>query len=181
MRKYVMLSKTATWLLTASLMMLLWIYPLVAHAQGTGLTSTLPAETPVSDFVMMLMKIIFSVLGILATYLTTRAISYFEKKAKIEIPADTEKMIFDWADQAVGLAHEKAHQVLQKTGTSLNGNEKLDIATQFVMDLAKKHKLDSIAEIKLNEYINAKLGIKRLEENGVIAPPLLTETIVVAK
>lgn len=159
------ISKLVTWILTFSVLCLVWIYPAIAHAQGTDISDA--TGSPVGDLLMMLMKVVFSVLGLVATYLTTMAINYFQKKTKIEIPASTEKMLFDWADQAVGLATEKAHQVLQQTGKSLNGPDKLNIAVQFVLDLAKKHNIDAIAEEQLKDYINAKLGAKRLDDVGV--------------
>lgn len=166
MRKFATFSKIATWVLTIGVFVLIWA-PSLAYAQAT---TTEPAPGSASELMFMLLKIVFSILAVLASYLTIKAIKYFEKKTKIDIPATTEKALFDWADQAVGYAHEKSHQVLKKTGKKLDGNEKLGLATNFVLELVKKHKLDEMAETKVKDYIEAKLGTKRLEEPGVPPP-----------
>lgn len=167
MRKFATFSKIASWVLTIGVLTLVWLFPVIAYAQEAPAAE--PAPGSASELLFMLLKIVFSVLAVLASYLTIKAIKYFEKKTKIDIPATTEKALFDWADQAVGFAHEKSHQVLKKTGKKLDGNEKMGLATNFVMELVKKHKLDEMAETKIKDYIEAKLGTKRLEEPG--APP----------
>jgi len=168
MRKFAIFSKISTWMLTVGVLTIVW-FPTLAYAQ----TAPLPPEQvgPASELLFMLLKIVFSVLGLVATYLTIKAIKYFEKKTNIDIPASTEKTIFEWADRAIGFAHEKSHQVLKSTGKKLDGNEKLSLATGFVNDLVKKHKLNEIAEGKLKDYIEAKLGTKRLEETPTPATP----------
>lgn len=178
-------AKTATWGLGFLILLLLWVvHPLAVHAQGAGSGSgVVVVDTPSSPFgelLLTVMKIVFSALGIVATWLTTKAITYFQNKTKIDIPAATEQMLFAWADQSVGLAAEKAHQILQKTGTALSGEEKLNIASQFVLDLAKKHNLEGVLEDKVKNYIEAKLGIKRIDDMGVSnvgTPPADSPTV----
>src|SRR5690348_8768232 len=86
---------------------LLSLYPITAFAQGEATTGS-----PAGDLLMSVLKIALAGVSILGSILVSKAITYFEKKTKIDIPAATEKMLFDLADQAVGLAHEKAHQAL---------------------------------------------------------------------
>lgn len=150
----------------STVLIFLICYPIAAFAQEA------PPETvgPASELLFMLLKIIFSVLGVVGTWLAIKGVKYFEKKTKIDIPAASEKALFDWADQAVGFAHEKSHQALKSTGRKLDGSEKLSLATGFVLDLVKKHNYDVIAETKLKDYVEAKLGTKRLEEPGVPPP-----------
>jgi hypothetical protein len=155
----------AAWLLAMLVLVGLWMYPGTAFAQAE-----VPGEeAPAAELLTMIVKIVFSVVGILGAYLSTKAIKFFEKKTKIDIPAATEKTIFEWADKGVSYAHEKAHQAAQAGGRKLNGNEKLNIALQFVSDLVQKHNLDAIAEERLRRYIESKLGEKRID--GGALPP----------
>jgi hypothetical protein len=184
----------ATWMLTAAILLLLWVvHPLVAHADGVSTVA--PADTstsPMGEVLMMILKIVFSVLGVVATFLTTKAITYFQQKTNIAIPAAAEQLLFDWADQAVAFAYEKAHQVLQQTGKAMDGDAKMNVALQFIMDLVKKYNIDNVMEDKLKNYIEAKLGAMRIDAGGGPAPspaPTVsptppaptTETVVVAK
>lgn len=192
MRKYATASKLCSFFITAVVICILWL-PAIAHAadgSGSGAgsgsavaaaaTDTTTAAGSASDLLFILLKIVFTILGILATYLTTKAITYFEAKTKIDIPAATEKTISDWADQAVGLAYEKSHQVLQKTGQKLDGNAKLSIATDFVMGLVKKYNLDQVAETKVKDVIESKLGTKRIDDTGVSQPATPAPAPVIA-
>mgnify|MGYP003417569591 CR=1 FL=1 len=169
MRKFATFSKIATWALLLGILALVW-FPAVAYAQDAA---PVPTEQvgPASELLFSLLKIVFTILGLVATYLTVKAIAYFEKKTKIDIPAATEKTIDEWADRAVGFAHEKSHQVLKQTGKKLDGNEKLSLATGFVNDMVKKHKLAEITEAKLKDYVEAKLGTKRIEGEAVTESP----------
>ncbi len=153
-----------------TIVLLVWSCPVFADTVEDSTGSVL------GDFLMTLLKIALSALSILVSILTMKAITYFEKKVKIDVPAATEKMLFDLADQAIGLAHEKAHQVLQDEGKVLGGNEKLNIALQFVMEIAAKHNLEGVAENKIKDYINAKLGVKRMD-----TVPIDSDTVVIAK
>lgn len=170
MTKHARFSKVLTWALTLSVIALIWLYPLIAYADAGTVTPDPTPAGPVSEIFTMALKIVFSVLGLVASFLTMKAIQYFEKKTNIDIPASTEKMILDWADQGIGFAHEKSHQILQKTGTKLDGNEKLNLAAGFVADLIKKHELDAVAETKLKDYIESKLGTKRMDPQVPVVP-----------
>jgi hypothetical protein len=172
MQKKFTMSRLASWTLFLTVIALVWLYPLIAHAQGSGSgdgsgassgASGADTTSPLGEVLLTAVKIVFTILGGIATFLTLKAIKYFEKKTKIDIPQATEDLIFSWADKAIGFAHEKAHQVIQKTGKSLSGPEKLDIAVAFVMGLVTKYGLDTSIENKLRDYIEAKLGMKRIE------------------
>lgn len=176
MNRTIAFYKTTTCVIMASILLLVWIYPTTAFAWDVGETT----GSVGGDLIMLVLKLVLSVVSVLGSILIMKAISYFEKKTKIDIPAATEKMLFDWADQGIGLAHEKAHQILQKEGTVLGGNEKLNVALQFVLDIATKHNLEGLAEEKLKDYINSKLGSKRIDETGITTSPN-PETVVIAK
>lgn len=160
----------------AAALLLVWLFPALVYADGID-TST---GSAVGDVLMIFVKIASFVAMLVGSFLITKLIAYIDKKAGIDIPAATEKTLLDWADQAVGFAYEKSHQLLQNEGTVLNGNDKLNIALQFVLNIAKEHNLEGVAENKIKDYINAKLGMKRLDDNGVV-PPTETESVIVAK
>lgn len=164
------MTKASNKLILVLVVLLVWNYPVIVIAQGLANNSV----ESVPDILMLLLKTAFSILSVLVSVLLVRVISYFEKKTKIDIPAATEKMLFDLADQAIGLAYEKAHQLLEKEGKILGGSEKLNAALQFVMNIATKHNLEGIEEEKIKDYINAKLGTKRMNNN-------IDTTVVVAK
>ncbi len=156
----------ASWYVALLVLVAIWVFPAMAWAQEAASSTAVGETTPAGEIMSMVVKILFSALAIVVSYLSTKAIKYFEKKTKIDVPAATEKMIFEWADKGVGYAHEKAHQLAQTAGRKMNGNEKLNIAMQFVSDLVKKYNIEPIAEEKLRRYIEAKLGEKRLEGDG---------------
>jgi hypothetical protein len=61
----------------------------------------------------------------------------------------------------ISLAEEKARQTVVNLGEKLKGPEKLEIALGFVMALVKQYNLDDVAEAKIVDYIEARLGISR--------------------
>ena len=70
-------------------------------------------------------------------------------------------MLFGWADKGIGLAYEKSHQKVQDLGEKLKGPEKLEVALAFVNGMIKQYELPEMAEEKLKNYVEAKLGLKR--------------------
>lgn len=175
MKRIITVYKVTTCVIMASILLLVWLCPTAAFAGDVGETT----GSAGGDLIMLVLKLVLSIVSVLGSILIMKAISYFEKKTKIDIPAATEKMFFDWADQGIGLAHEKAHQILQKEGKVLGGNEKLNVALQFVLDIATKHNLEGLAEEELKNYINSKLGSKRIDATGVTTSN--SETVVIAK
>jgi hypothetical protein len=158
------LTKIVTVFLCLMMLAVIWLYPVLAAAQDApGLESTNAAQ----DISLLVAKIIFSVLSLLTTWLVTKAIGYFEKKTKIDIPASTEDLLHKWADKGIGYANEKSHQAIQKVGKKLTGSEKLEIALKFVIGMSKQYELPSLAEDKLTEYIESKLGLDR-KDAGVL-------------
>jgi hypothetical protein len=152
------IAKSLTYITTVMLLAVIWLYPHTVLAQG----EVTPEElNPISELLMMVLKVVFSILGILTTWLVTKGITFFERKTKIDIPASYENTIFGWADKGIGLANEKAHQTLKEQGKKLKGPEKMDIALGFVNTLIQQHKLDAMAQDKLKTYIEAKLGMTR--------------------
>lgn len=165
MKKVLKISRNIAWLLLP----LSIFIPTIALADAA--TSDPSTGTVVGDIVMLLLKIVIFALSALASILITKAISYFEKKTKIDVPAAAENTLLGWADAAIGFAHEKAYQLLQSEGKVLSGNDKLNIALQFVLSIAKEHNIEGIAEDKIKDYINSKLGTKRMDQEGVSPTP----------
>ena len=154
------LIKVITVLNCLALIAIIWMYPIAVAAQEGGVV----AESSAAQEIMLLVvKAVFSILALLTTYLVTKAIGYFEKKLGVDIPDTTEALLNEWADKGIGLAYEKSHQQLKKLGKKLKGPEKMEIALKFVIGMAKEYKLPELAEDKLKDYIEGKLGLKRGE------------------
>ena len=149
--------RASTWTMCLCTLMLIWLYPTMSVAQDGVLVETSAAQ----DFLLMAVKIVFTILSVLTTWLVGKAIVFFERKTTIDIPASTEDLMYKWADRGIGLATEKSHQAVKKHGKKLKGPEKLEIALKFVSDMVKKYKLEAMAEEKLTEYVESKLGLNR--------------------
>jgi hypothetical protein len=167
------LTKIITIAICALMLAVIWLYPTMAAAQDAPVADTNAAQ----EITFLIAKILFSALSILTTYLVGKAIGYFEKKTKIDIPASTEDLMHKWADKAIGYADEKSHQAIKKYGKKLTGPEKLEIALKFVTGMAKQYDLAALADEKLTEYIEAKLGLNR--KNDMILLSEATEENVV--
>lgn len=127
--------------------------------RGAAFAQEAPAPAVASQLLEHLVEIIAAALGALLLLLVKKAITFVEAKTKIDIPAKTEEMLYDWASRGVSYAEEKAHQVASKT--TIKGPEKLELALGFAMKLAEEHKLDQLAKEKLVKYIEAHLGTTR--------------------
>lgn len=175
MKRIIGFNRSFVMIVTSLLLLLVWIYPSVAFAQVLGGTTGSIA----GDLLMLVLKLALVAVSVLGSFLIGKGITYFEKKTNIDLPRATEDMIFGWADQAIGLATEKAHQVLQNEGKILGGNEKMNIALQFVLDIATKYNLEGLVADKLRNYIDSKLGSKRLDK-AITASPI-SDTVVITK
>ena len=151
------LTRVITVAICALMLAVIWLYPTMASAQDAPVADTNAAQ----EITLMVAKILFSILSMLTTWLVAKAIGYFEKKTKIDIPASTEDLMHKWADKGIGYADEKSHQAIKKYGKKLTGPEKLEIALKFVTGMAKQYELPTMAEEKLTEYIESKLGLNR--------------------
>lgn len=145
-----------------------WLFPIAAIAQEAS--ESTGAGSEVGELLLMVLKIIFSVLGILGTWLVTKAIGFFEKKTKIDIPTTTENLLFSWADQGIGFAYEKSHKELKEHGKKLKGPEKMEIAVGFLNEMIEKYGLHTKGQKKLEDYIEARLGLKRKDEEAATQP-----------
>ena len=107
-----------------------------------------------------LVEIAAAVIAAVVVLLARKAMAYFEAKSKIDIPANFERMIEEWAEKGIDYAEEKAHQAVKKAEV-LDGNTKLNVAVEFVTKLAEEHGIKEIAKDKLVSYIEARLGARR--------------------
>ena len=156
------LMRAVTAVMAFTLFIVVWLMPAVAYAEAAEAADMNAA----SDMMMMVLKIVMTVLGILATWLTTKGIKFVEHKTKIDIPEKYETLMHSWADKGIGLAHEKSHHLVQKTGERLKGSEKMEVALGFINGMIKQYELPEMANEKLEEYIHAKLGMGRPQPEG---------------
>jgi len=140
----------------------------VALAQEAAKASAEVDQSAFGEILMEVVALVFSLLGLVATWLTAKGIKYFEKKTSIDVPAAYEATLAEWASKGVGLAQEKSHQQLQKLGTKLKGPEKMEVAVRFVRTMAENYGWDDIAEEKVRDYVESKLGLDRTDETKTL-------------
>jgi len=107
------------------------------------------------------LEVLVPVVIIFATWGAHRLIRLFETKTKIDVPQKQEDQIDAWIDRAILLAAEKARQKIHAKTEALKGPEKLEIAADFVYDLAQSRGWISWTKDLLKQKIEASLGIKR--------------------
>ena len=139
-----------------ALLLVLMVTMGYALAQQAGVAD--PEQSALGAVMLDVLKIVFSLLGLVAVALMGKGIIYVERKLKIDIPASYEATLYDWAAKGVGLAQEKSHQQVKNLGKKMKGPEKMEIAIGFVHDMAKQYGWDDLAEKKLRAYIESKLG-----------------------
>lgn len=135
-----------------------FLLPAVAFAQAEAVMDD---TTAAGEALTWVVNIAATTLALLINWLVLKGIKYFEKKTKIDIPAAQEELLMKLAEKGIGLAEEKAHQAVKKGATKLEGPEKLEVALKFVAKMAKEYKLPEMAEDKLADYVEAKLGLAR--------------------
>lgn len=134
----------------------------MAFAQATDPSVPVP-QAPVVEFFGWLVRLVFIVVSGAVMWAVVKAKNFFEEKTKIDIPKQYEDMLFGFATRGVALAEEKAHRIAKNSGEKLSGNQKVDVAMDFVRDLAKQYGLDKAAEEKVKNYIDAALGLERMK------------------
>jgi hypothetical protein len=129
--------------------------------RGVALAADAVAPSAATSFLEQFIQLVGAVLAAVLIVLARKAMVYFEQKTKIDIPANTETMISDWAGKAVDYAKEKAHQYNQANPGKMRGPEKLEVALNFGLELAEQYKIADVAKDKLVKAIEAQLGSTR--------------------
>lgn len=124
----------------------------------------------IHEFVDAVIKIAIGVISLLATWGATRAISFFEKKTKIDIPERQEAMVDHWIRQGIALAEEKAHQKA-KDNLKLEPSAKRDMALAFAWDMAQRFELADWTKARIEDKLHAALGTSRRRARATAMPP----------
>lgn len=112
-----------------------------------------------SKLVEMAVQVGMPVLSLFAAWLAHRLVKAFEDKTKIQLPAQTQAMIDDWVHKGVMYAEQKAQAAIDGKLAAIKGPDKLEMAANFVLDLASQHGYDALARDKVEKLIESKLGI----------------------
>lgn len=157
--------KTKALLFFATIVMVLLLMQGLAFAQEVAAA---PEQSAFGEILLEVLAGVFSLLGLLATWLVAKGIKYFEKKTKIDVPAAYEATLAEWASKGVGLAQEKSHQTFQNLGRKLEGPEKMEVAVRFVRGMVAEYGWDDLAEDKIRDYVESKLGLDRTDETKTL-------------
>jgi hypothetical protein len=119
------------------------------------------AESAVSQLSVMVLQALLPVVALLAMWGARKLISAFEAKSKIDVSQKTEAQIEEWIMQAIALAEEKTRKSTKTALGTITGPEKLEIASQYVLDLIKKYELDkkvgAWGRDKVKDLVEARL------------------------
>lgn len=117
----------------------------------------------VSRLVDSALEILAPVVALFAMWAAHKLIKVFESKTSIDVPAKTEEMIDEWLLKAVAYAEEKGRTAVKTQLEPIKGPEKLEMAVNFVLDLAEKYNLKGLTKEKVTKMVEAKLGLTRQE------------------
>jgi hypothetical protein len=134
------------------------LVPVVVPEPAPAVADNSPA---LAELLTHAIKILGGLLALMLIWLSTKGVTFFEKKTSIDIPLKTEEMIAGWAEHAAGYAEEQAHKFLKKHEKKMEAPDKLEAGLGFGLALAEEYGLPNLAKDKLTKYIEARLGIKR--------------------
>ncbi len=118
-----------------------------------------------------LLKIIAAIATIFVLWLARKVILVLETKAGVDVPVKIEEQIDSWVQQGIGLAEEKAAQLMKTKLAGMRGPEKLEVAGNFVMSLITQHGIVGYARDKILQKIEAALGVQRVAPTPPPLPP----------
>lgn len=119
------------------------------------------ASTATARLGGMALDILFPVAGVFLLWLARKLVKVFEAKTGIDVPEKIEAQVDSWVEQGIALAEEKSRKVVVAGGEKLKGPEKLELAANFVLDLADQYKLKDKVAASVKDKVEAKLGINR--------------------
>jgi hypothetical protein len=134
-----------------------------AEEPAAEITADSPAVVRLLDH---LLEIAATLLMLVMTWAGMKAKTWFSEKTKIEIPAAIDAQLMRVASMATGFAESKARKLLADNQEKMKGPDKLDTALKFGLDLAEAQNLPKWSKDKLEDYIEAKLGLDKMSEEG---------------
>jgi len=138
--------------------MIVFLACTISWAQG----ETSPAgETALTQLTKLVFEVLTVVLPIVATWLAHRVIGVFENKAQIQVPDAMEAKISTWIEQGIILAAEKSYQKVKDKTDKLKGSEKLELAADFVFDMAQAQGWTQWTKDRIKAKIESAVGAHR--------------------
>lgn len=128
-----------------------------AWAQDTA-TAEPNAVTRITELIF---EILMVVLPLVATWLVHRGIKVFETKTKVDVPDAIEIKIDEWVERGIHLAAEKSYQKVKEKTAKLSGPEKLEVAADFVFDMAQSRGWIDWSKDKIKAKVEAAIGQRR--------------------
>ena len=124
-----------------------------------------PEEITETSALSRVVGILYDFLGVvlmlLGTYAAKKGVNAVEAWLKIDVPDKVERRIDDWIEDGIALAEEKARSATTNHTNKVTGPEKLELAADFVLDLAKDRGYIEWTRNKIKSKIEAKLNKKR--------------------
>lgn len=130
-----------------------------AYAEGSA----------VQDLTDQLVNVVGVALGVFLLALANRAIAVLEKKTGIELSEKQRNQINAAVEQGISFAEEQAHKAVKSRLGSTTLPPKIDVATQFVLDLVNSTDLKSLTKEQAQKLIEARLGFTRNGKAQVIS------------
>jgi len=126
-----------------------------------------------SGAVQSLSDQIVSILGValggVLLALINRAIAAFEKKTGLEISESQRQQLNSAVEQSIHFAEEQAHKATKNKLSSTTMPPKLDMAAEFVLDIANSMSLSDMTKEKARRLIEARLGAGRNGKGTLIS------------
>lgn len=139
--------------------------PAFAATATTAVVGT--AMGRVLDFAFQLLL----ALGVpFAYWIIHRITGAVETKLGFTIPAPLTEELDSLLGKGIAYAEQKAAVVVKAGGDKLKGPAKLEIAANFVLDLAEQYKLPEMAKDKVEKLLESKLGLTLPTIPALVAP-----------
>jgi len=117
-----------------------------------------------SEILQNLLPVVGTLIGAVLSVLVAWVLKKVKEKAGLDIAASQQQQLLTALDHGIGLAEQWAASKL-KTGAPVpSGAEKLDKALEFAAELAKKSGLEAKAREELTKLLEARLGLRALDQ-----------------
>jgi len=113
------------------------------------------------------LEVVLSLLSVVGTAVGVKLYQYVANKLGLERDAAAEQKIADLVERSIDLAEEKSRQLVRAGKGPMPGQEKQRAAVDAVSKWLRESGLSELAEERLKELVDAKIGRRR---NGAPLP-----------
>jgi RNase P/RNase MRP subunit POP5 len=108
-------------------------------------------------------------LGAVLLSLINRGIAVFEKKTGVVVSENQRQQLNSAVEQAIHFAEEQTHKAVKNKLSATTLPPKIEMASQFVLDLADSMSLSDMTKEKAQKLIEARLGAGRNGKGTVLS------------